>query len=200
MLLRGVVIALKPRITSVACYVPFGTAVSSLLHAGVRLSVRSPQKLHTGSQTVKTSTSGEKMLRAPLLVTRHFRRRAVRARFAPSAGRPCSRGPGELSAAIRLRARIRQRRQTTARPRHAARDSALSRNSILPQEGITGRPPSCHRDLPPKCHFVPEMVDKPKEKRAKMPLQPRNGQKGRGDSGHFGVEVAFAGEIPKRGV
>lgn len=39
------------------------------------------------------------MLRAPLLVTRHFRRRAVRARFAPSAGRPCSRGPGELSAA-----------------------------------------------------------------------------------------------------
>ena len=33
MLLRGVVIALKPRITSVACYVPFGTAVSSLLHA-----------------------------------------------------------------------------------------------------------------------------------------------------------------------
>ena len=160
MLLRGVVIALKPRITSVACYVPFGTAVSSLLHAGVRLSVRSPQKLHNGSQTVKSSTSGEKMLRAPLLVTRHFRRCAVRARFAPSAGRPCSRGPGELSAAIPLHARIRQRRQTTARPRHAARDSALSRNSALPHERIAGRPLSRLRYLPRRCHFDLEMAKK----------------------------------------
>ena len=190
MLLRGGVIALKPRITSVACYVPFGTAVSSLLHAGVRLSVRSPQKLHNGSQTVKSSTSGEKMLRAPLLVTRHFRRRAVRARFAPSAGRPCSRGPGELSAAIHLHARIRQRRQTTARPTHAACDSALSRNSALPHERIAGRPLSRLRYLPRRCHFDPEMVDGPKKKHAKMPLRPRNGQKGRGVSVHFGVEVA----------
>lgn len=115
----------------------------------------------------------------PLLVTRHFRRRAVRARFAPSAGRPCSRGPGELSAAIPLHARIRQRRQTTARPTHAACDSALSRNSALPHERIAGRPLSRLRYLPRRCHFDPEMVDGPKKKHAKMPLRPRNGQKGR---------------------
>ncbi len=130
------------------------------------------------------------MLRAPLLVTRHFRRRAVRARFAPSAGRPCSRGPGELSAAIPLHARIRQRRQTTARPRHAACDSALSRNSALPHERIAGRPLSRLRYLPRRCHFDPEMVDGPKKKHAKMPLRPRNGQKGRWAPVHFGVEVA----------
>ena len=130
------------------------------------------------------------MLRAPLLVTRHFRRRAVRARFAPSAGRPCSRGPGELSAATPLHARIRQRRQTTARPRHAACDSALSRNSALPHERIAGRPLSRLRYLPRRCHFDPEMVDGPKKKHAKMPLRPRNGQKGRWASVHFGVEVA----------
>lgn len=30
-----------------------------------------------------------------------------------------------------------------------------------------------------------------------MPLQPRNGQKGRGDSGHFGVEVASTNHFLK---
>ena len=58
-----------------------------------------------------------------------------------------------------------------------------------------------------KCQFDPEMVDLRDggapfraSSGRKMPVEGRNGRRVGIGIGHFGVEVAFAGEIPKRGV